>query len=70
MLTNQDQWKKTKYKQQNRSKLLSFFFTFLCCFLYMAVHASLDGFNLLWKYLLHFELRNKKTWKQYKPLKD
>jgi hypothetical protein len=35
--------------------------TFLCCFLYIAVQVSFEGFKRLWKYLLHFELANRKT---------
>lgn len=35
--------------------------TFLCCFLYIAVQVSLEGFKRLWKYLLHFELAKRKT---------
>jgi hypothetical protein len=32
----------------------------------MAVHVSFEGFKRLWKYLLHFELTNRKTFKATK----
>lgn len=48
-------------KLLKRKKLLRKIKTFLCCFRYMAVQVSLEGFNRLWKYLLHFEFAKRNT---------